>query len=213
MVFERPWFRFNVLRWLGDPDVLAMGWAERGLYIQLLALCWSEGGLDLGEEWPSLPPACLQPFCSHHAALTQLWRSHHAAIRRHFLLIEGRWWNKRLWRERLHAESEAARLAARREKGCTRSGRTRTRTEPDLHAPVQAGPPSAPPPGAAPVGPGEETVDPQEVRAYVEKLRQARQKAGKPIDLSKRKAQVLEDLKNRKSLADGPTPIGDIIKS
>ena len=52
-----PGFYFFPLDFIGDADVLAMTWRQRGLYIWLLALCWREGRLPAA-------PAAIARLCS-----------------------------------------------------------------------------------------------------------------------------------------------------
>lgn len=42
---RRPWFSFYAADWLADGVVMAMTPAERGVYIQLLAIQWREGSI------------------------------------------------------------------------------------------------------------------------------------------------------------------------
>jgi len=40
-----PWFPFYAADWLTDPDVRAMTYAERGLYLECLCMQWREGSI------------------------------------------------------------------------------------------------------------------------------------------------------------------------
>ena len=42
---KSPAFQFYPKDWLADPNVRAMTHAERGIYIDLLCSCWTEGSI------------------------------------------------------------------------------------------------------------------------------------------------------------------------
>lgn len=42
---KSPWFKFYATDWLADSTVMGMTAEERGVYIQLLAIDWNEGGV------------------------------------------------------------------------------------------------------------------------------------------------------------------------
>ena len=45
-----PWFPFYYLDWLSDSEVAMMTYSEKGLFIDMLARCFNEGGLPAEEK-------------------------------------------------------------------------------------------------------------------------------------------------------------------
>jgi uncharacterized protein YdaU (DUF1376 family) len=53
-----PWFKFNVYDWLSSETVMLLSWAQRGIYMQLLAHSWVDNGCSIPKDLELVKKLC-----------------------------------------------------------------------------------------------------------------------------------------------------------
>lgn len=109
---QTPWIKFEPGAWRSDPIVRAMSAIERGIFIALFCDCWEEKGLV--DDFDLLAITAGVTREEFDAA----WQR---VLRHSFVLVEGRWWNKRLLKD----YEEKASVAEKRAKAGRESGNSR----------------------------------------------------------------------------------------
>lgn len=166
------WFPFFAKDWLSSPARMAMTPAQRGAYIDLLAVAWGNGDVEpslsldpvvlaglsgLGRDWKKLSPLLLAQFAErdgklYNAKLSQVWKD---AQERHGQAVER---GKRSAKARADKRQSVSRLSP----VATPDSRqeSQSQSEGTLVAPTE--PTSSPPPlalGVEPPRPAELPVD------------------------------------------------------
>lgn len=105
-----PAFQFYAKDWLSSSSVRVMGWAAKGLFIELLALCWDNEGLPLD-------PSSVRKMTR---MASQTWKALWPEVRDKFEEVNGRLWNPKL----LKIWLDGRRLSEKRSQSARGSERT-----------------------------------------------------------------------------------------
>lgn len=110
MTAELFWFPFFAKDWLSSPARLAMNAAQRGAYIDLLAVAWGNGDSE-----PSLDPdpAVLAPL----SGLGRDWTRCSPLVLKQFALRDGRLYNAKLSEVWTDQQTKHAKMVANGKKG------------------------------------------------------------------------------------------------